>query len=663
MNLWRKTKASSLQLYAHIKNSVYRVSKGAANQGSFFLLILCFLPVQLFSQELTDTILPFDIPKQRADLALIQFAEQAGLTFFVAFDELEGITSNKVSGTFPVKEALSSLLLETGLKATISAEKQLFIESMPSGEEGNMNNNTRLSTGILGALLSVFTVGAVAQGDTESVSPYAIDEIIVSSRRIEEGLQDAPLAITAISGVELENRGALDIIDFADVAPNVSLKTNGAISGFGAAPRTSIRGVGQSDFVINTDPAVGIYADGVYLGRSLGSVLDLVDVERVEALRGPQGTLFGRNSTGGAINIISKKPEIGEDTSGYLTASAGEDGYTLLRGSVNFGITDSSAARLTVMNRERDGFIPILTPDPIYNGFELGAEDVFGIRGAFRWEASDSFILDLDADYSERSDSPAAIIPVLIGDLSVVGQNDLTASGVGTEAPGQSSSQFIRRFNGEPLAGPPINNPALIALQAQNPLCGTDENFRNTSMECAGHAFNATRDGSYQAWFDREGNFIRPDDQSLETYGFSARAEWATDNFTVKSISSWRGFDSSFVNGSPAFVFTGGNNNERFDQDQFSQEITIDGAVNDGRLRWLLGAFYQEEDGVETVVTVFPFAPPANNGDPDFLPINGIEDRSIDNTSVAVYGQLNFDITDNLELTLGARHTDEEKKF
>lgn len=145
----------------------------------------------------------------------------------------------------------------------------------------------------------------LAQADTqENSSRYSLDEITVSARRIEEGLQDAPLAVTAISGLELENRGAIDVINFADKAPNVSLKASGAVSGFAAAPRTAIRGIAQSDFVINTDPAVGMYVDGIYLGRSIGSALDLVDVERGETLRGPQGTLFGRNRTGCAINVV-----------------------------------------------------------------------------------------------------------------------------------------------------------------------------------------------------------------------------------------------------------------------------------------------------------------------------------------------------------------------
>ena len=129
--------------------------------------------------------------------------------------------------------------------------------------------------GLLSAasIASMTSLGAFAQEqdpeqEKEAKSRYAIEEIVVTARRTEEGLQDAPLAVTALSAADLENRSAVDVIDFADVAPNVNFKAGGNISGFGAAPVVTIRGVGQSDFVINTDPAVGIYTCLLYTSPS-----------------------------------------------------------------------------------------------------------------------------------------------------------------------------------------------------------------------------------------------------------------------------------------------------------------------------------------------------------------------------------------------------------
>ena len=128
---------------------------------------------------------------------------------------------------------------------------------------------------------------------------------------------------------------------------------------------------------------------------------------------------------------------------------------------------------------------------------------------------------------------------------------------------------------------------------------------------------------------------------------------YETESFTLKSISAWRGFDSSFLNGAPTPIAITTNDNEVFDVDQFSQEFTINGGE---RVRWIAGVFYQEEDGNERVRTIFPLAPPSGGNDPDFLPTAGIEDRIIDNTSEAIFGQVNFDLAESLELTVGARY-------
>ena len=518
------------------------------------------------------------------------------------------------------------------------------------------SKNLSLAKSVAVALLTVTVGVSEIQAQEQSGSRYEIEEIIVTARRIEEGLQDAAISVTAISALELENRGALDVIDVADIAPNVSLKSNGNTSGFAAAPRVSIRGVGQSDFVINSDPAVGLYADGVYLGRPLGSVLDLVDVERVEALRGPQGTLFGRNSIGGAINVIAKKPEIEGGYDGYFSAGFGEEGYLLVRGSLNIPLSETSAARVSVMRRERDGFIPALN----YDNLELGASEVTGFRGAFRWQPNEAFTLDVVADFSDLSSTAAPVIPVVIGDLSA-GATDLNGNPLGGRGgaalTGQSTSVFARRFNGEAFT-PPVP-PSIQQFTSTDPRCASSQEFRDSSTTCVGNAFAATRDGTFSAWYDQNGNLVRPDDQSLESYGFSARLTYETENFIVKSISAWRGFDSSFLNGAPTPIAITTNDNEQFDVDQFSQEFTINGG---NRVRWIAGVFYQEEDGNERVRTIFPLAPSAGNNDLDFLPTNGIEDRFIDNTSEAIFGQLSFDLADSLELTVGARYTEETKE-
>ena len=144
-----------------------------------------------------------------------------------------------------------------------------------------------------------------AQGQSAAL----LEEVIVTARKREESLQEAPLAVSAFSGEALEFRGVTSIEQLDRFTPNLELSSSPSFSSVSTNAAVYIRGIGQNDFVPVIDPGVGIYVDGVYLGRSVGSVLDIVDVERVEILRGPQGTLFGRNTIGGAISLTSVKPQ------------------------------------------------------------------------------------------------------------------------------------------------------------------------------------------------------------------------------------------------------------------------------------------------------------------------------------------------------------------
>ena len=220
--------------------------------------------------SITDPLIEFDIPELEAGKALNRVAKQAEVQMLFDFEIVENIKTNEVSGSHTTWEALLILLEKTGLKP-VKVDQDIY-----SIVPGNINNwrskVVKNVKNIVGSALAVLAVSGAPssvtaqEGDNASNSRYVLEELIVTARRLEETLQDAAISVTAISALELENRGALDVIDVADIAPNVSLKSDGNTSGFAAAPRVSIRGVGQSDFVVNTDPAVGIYADGVYLG-------------------------------------------------------------------------------------------------------------------------------------------------------------------------------------------------------------------------------------------------------------------------------------------------------------------------------------------------------------------------------------------------------------
>ena len=186
------------------------------------------------------------------------------------------------------------------------------------------------------------------------------------------------------------------------MVPSVEIQGSSNLSGLSAAAVMFIRGIGQDDFTIVADPAVGTHLDGVYLGRTIGSLLELADVERIEVLRGPQGTLFGRNSIGGAISVVSRKPEaeFGSD----LRVTLGQDERQELRAVVNAPLSDTVYSRFSYLHRHREGYVTATQYDDLFTG----SDGLDAARGQISVLPSDSLRLDLAADYTQKRETPAA---------------------------------------------------------------------------------------------------------------------------------------------------------------------------------------------------------------------------------------------------------------
>ena len=168
--------------------------------------------------------------------------------------------------------------------------------------------------------LLVLTSTSVAM--LPSFASAALEEVVVTARKTAESLQDTPISVTALSGDRLEDMGLSRITKLQNVTPNLVFQNSPSYSGAGNNAAVYIRGVGQKDFIPTIDPGVGIYVDEVYLGRSAGAVLDMIDIQQVEILRGPQGTLFGKNTVGGAISITTTKPN--EEFGGKFDVKVGD---------------------------------------------------------------------------------------------------------------------------------------------------------------------------------------------------------------------------------------------------------------------------------------------------------------------------------------------------
>lgn len=440
-----------------------------------------------------------------------------------------------------------------------------------------------------------------------------IEEIVVTAQKREENLQDTPIAITAFSGQNLEARMISDISKLADFTPNVIFDTTAPISGVSSGAVVFIRGIGQLDFSLTTDPGVGTYIDGVYSSRSVGGVLDVSEIERIEILRGSQGTLFGRNTIGGAISITTRRPA--EEFGGAIEATLGEFDRVDVKASVDLPVTDQFLTKFAFSSKNRDGFV-----ERISVGDELGDEERHSARASFLFLPSDSIDIYATIDYAKINEQSAA--SVLVGITEFPGD---PAQGL---AP---SSTFV--YNRLFVA----QNPGAVPYDGRFLLGGENDQSLATG----------------------------PTGTKLESFGATLTFTWSLPWFEFKSISSYRDTDGEFYRDpdNAPFAITE-TSNPNYHHEQFSQELQITGNLFDERLRYVAGAYFFEEEGTDDVfVPIFGAVPAPVPGGLLALPLFINNFAAVDNSSRAFFAQGTFDLSDKLALTFGLRHTKDEKGF
>ncbi|MGI9295364.1 MAG: TonB-dependent receptor, partial [Pseudomonadales bacterium] len=222
----------------------------------------------------------------------------------------------------------------------------------------------------------------------ENQAALQLEEVIVSARKREENLQQAPISATALTASMLEDAALPDLSSIEAMTPNLSFTVGS--DGSSSSLQAFIRGVGQFDFALTTDPGVGVYIDGVYLARTIGANLEFADIERIEVLRGPQGTLFGKNTIGGAINVVSKVPS--GDTNFSLHGTVGRFDYVGTNAYVEFPLVkDKLSASISFLSKNSDGW----QKRP---GDDAGNDDMLGGRAHLYWTPVDTFSSHLIVD-------------------------------------------------------------------------------------------------------------------------------------------------------------------------------------------------------------------------------------------------------------------------
>ncbi len=232
-----------------------------------------------------------------------------------------------------------------------------------------------------------------------------LEEVTVTARRVEESAQNIPVAITVFTPEELVSKGAVQMDEVARFTPNLIIDNAPAVSGAGFGTTIFIRGIGQNDFAATSDPGVGVYVDGIYIARTIGTLFEMQGAQ-VEVLRGPQGTTFGRNTVGGAINITTPKPTT-DKVFGSAEVTAGNYNLYQLRSSINLPVSEKTAARVSAVYRNRGGYATRLQ-----DGGELGDDNTFFLRGKLNSIIGENLVLDFAADYT-RTRANSAVSTLL----------------------------------------------------------------------------------------------------------------------------------------------------------------------------------------------------------------------------------------------------------
>lgn len=469
-----------------------------------------------------------------------------------------------------------------------------------------MNNHTRIATGkrFFCKAVAVAVATNVAGFSAQSMAQEGrlatmLEEVTVTARKREEGMQDAPLSVSAFSGDGLQARGIENIAEVGALTPNMTFQNNPQAGGSSSVATVYIRGVGQRDFLGTIDSGVGFYIDDVYIARTVGALVDLVDVERVEVLRGPQGTLFGRNNVGGALALHSKKPE--DSFGGYLSATVGSDAKQRVNAGINLPLSDNLLTAFSFLAGKQDGYVTRT------DGADLGDDDVQAFRGSVYWTPTDRLSVRLSADYSREEENGPAFVLV---DVDEVGQ-------FGNGFPG---------FHNNVLAGDSCAY-AQFGPFREDPACYNDQ------------------------WTGELNQGTAPTYSNTDNWGVTLGVEWEiSDTLSLKSITAHRDLDAEFARDSDASPLTITHFYDAFESEQFSQEIQVLGTALDGALDWIGGLYYFDEDGYNQNILNFAIA--------DFDSRNVFS-----STSKAAFAQVTYHWAESLHVTLGLRYSDEEKMF
>ncbi len=477
-----------------------------------------------------------------------------------------------------------------------------------------MFTNRRVCTG---ALIGQMVLGLSTAAHAESVTPDAnkLQDIVVTARRTSELLQDTPVSVTAVQGDTLDRLNIMDVQALPQLVPNITIsKVTASVT----TAAIFIRGIGNTESSLVSEQGVGVYLNGVYIARSATAIFDLVDLDRIEVLRGPQGTLFGRNSVGGAIQLVSKIPS--EEMHGEVKTGYGSNNDWFARGRIDTGSFGPFRMSVTYMHHQRDGYVDNLLTRSARDPGALNSDSVFvALHGDFGKLTAD---YSFDFDNRRGSGSLAQIVA--------------------------STPDFFNYFN------------------------------RSQSLGGSSFLFGPSRrsTGLQEGDFDRQGRFRTDTRSTIQGHGLTL-ALAASPQLTIKSITGYRRFKqdqvvnvsgNAFLIGLVPDPITGNpspqpvtpyNNTGEGHHYQISQELQALGEVGD--FSYVVGGYYFYEKAREALYQKLTFVAPGGNLGFNLAPVQAYGGTT---KSYAAFGQLSWkpaSLDDRLELTGGLRYTSDLK--
>lgn len=427
-----------------------------------------------------------------------------------------------------------------------------------------------------------------------------LEEIVVTSTKKAQSMQDVPLAVSAVSGNALESAGFFEVAEISKISPSVSINTTGNLT----QSIVRIRGIGSGGTNPGFESAVGVVVDNVIRSRAGQALSDFLDVERVEVLRGPQGTLFGKNTTAGVIHLISNTPQF--DQSGNFSASYGSYNQTRLKGAITGPLSDKVAYRFAASSTKRDGYIDRLavSPTPIVEEADYyNNRDRFAVKGQLLFEPNDDLSIRIVADYSELDE---------IGSAPLFEQVAATTVGINT-----ATGNYV---------------PESFDL---------DRRQTRTSIDPT---------------------------EVVDSTGISLQAEWELDMGTLTSISAYRQYnaDIQFDLDSAAADYIG-DITETSEITLLSQEIRLAGTSGklDWLVG---GFFAQEDIKTTSNIEIGSAFGALAGIEPTYVPLGTLSDQGIrgrtlqDQSSHSLFTHNTYNFTEKFAMTAGLRFSDTEKE-